>query len=60
MTPGTILGAEDATEPADFSRSLSEWADRSRGKLADAPARFIDSHPYGIEMLRHEPDGRTW
>ena len=48
------LDTADAEELADFLRFLSEWLTSGPGQLSDSLARRMGSHPYGIDMLRHD------
>jgi hypothetical protein len=48
------LDTPDAEELADFLQLLSEWLTSDPGQLGDSLARLMGSHPYGIEILRHD------
>lgn len=48
------LNSADAVELADFLRFLDEWLTSDREQLGDSLARFMGTHPYGIDLLRHD------
>lgn len=48
------LDTPDAEELADFLWFLSEWLTSDPEQLGDSLARLMASHPYGIDMLRHD------
>lgn len=41
----------DAEELADFLRFLSEWLTADPSHLGDSLVRFMNGHPYDIDML---------
>ena len=55
QTPVSVcLGTPDAEDLADFLWFLSEWLTCDPEQLGDSLARLMGSHPYGIDMLRHD------
>ena len=48
------LDTPDTEELADFLRFLGEWLTSGPEQLGDSLAHLMGSHPYGIDMLRHD------
>jgi hypothetical protein len=48
------LNSADAVELAGFLRFLDEWLTSDREQPGGSLARLMGSHPYGIDMLRHD------